>query len=89
MSAPEPRLHTSQSVGQCTHSLCVGAPLLLAAPRELGCVCGRRLVMGRCVCCPLLDNGTHAWCGHATVMVFVSSASGAARERLHSRAAIL
>ena len=32
--------------------------------RELGCVCGRRLVMGRCVCCRLLDNGTHAWCGH-------------------------
>ena len=27
-------------------------------------------------CCRRFDSGTHAWCGHATVMVLVSSASG-------------
>ena len=27
-------------------------------------------------CCRHFDSGTHAWCGHATVMVLVSSASG-------------
>ena len=26
-------------------------------------------------CCRRFDSGTHAWCGHATVMVLVSSAS--------------
>ena len=25
-------------------------------------------------CCRRFDSGTHAWCGHATVMVLVSSA---------------
>jgi hypothetical protein len=27
-------------------------------------------------CCRRVDSGTHAWCGHATVMVLVPSASG-------------
>ena len=27
-------------------------------------------------CCRRFDSGTHAWCGRATVMVLVSSASG-------------
>ena len=27
-------------------------------------------------CCRCSDSGMHAWCGHATVMVLVSSASG-------------
>ena len=27
-------------------------------------------------CCRRFDSGTHAWCGHATVMVLVPSASG-------------
>ena len=27
-------------------------------------------------CCRRLDSGTHAWCGSATVMILVSSASG-------------
>ena len=36
-------------------------------------------------CCRRFDSGTHAWCGHATVMVLVS----AARERLHPRSALL
>jgi hypothetical protein len=27
-------------------------------------------------CCGRFESGTHAWCGHATVMVLVSSASG-------------
>jgi hypothetical protein len=27
-------------------------------------------------CCRCSDGGMHAWCGHATVMVLVSSASG-------------
>ena len=42
-------------------------------------------------CCRRSDSGTHAWCGHATVMVLVSSASAlrAARERLHPRSAII
>ena len=42
-------------------------------------------------CCRHFDSGTHAWCGHATVMVLVSSASAlrAARERLHPRSAII
>ena len=37
------------------------------------------------------ESGTHAcWCGHATVMVFLGLISlRAARERLHSRSAIL
>ena len=40
-------------------------------------------------CCRRFDSGTHAWCGRATVMVLVSSASGPPRERLctlHTRA---
>ena len=41
-------------------------------------------------CCRHFDSGTHAWCGHATVMVLVSSASGPrVSGRLPPRAAIL
>ena len=42
-------------------------------------------------CCRRFDSGTQTWCGHATVMVLVSSASAlrAARERLHPRSAII
>ena len=37
----------------------------------------QRAGRARCTrCCRCSDGGMHAWCGHATVMVLVSSASG-------------
>jgi hypothetical protein len=41
-------------------------------------------------CCRRFGSGTHAWCGHATLSWSWSVISlRAARERLHSRSAIL
>ena len=85
MSAPEQRRRTSQSV----HALSEGAlTCLLPRVGSLGACAARRLVMGRCAAAFLTMARTR---GVAMPLSWSSSHQPqvAARERLHSRAAIL
>ena len=63
------------SLGSPCWCTCCGASLLAPSGEERTLDTFAQVERaGRC--CRRFDSGTHAWCGHATVMVLVSSASG-------------